>query len=104
MQSRRELREVAIPAFEQLLAMFYVSMKSAVERCLGFNENVGPESIERVHGQVYEEMHGLVLRQLNFLCNKIETIEGRVRQLTGESADELDARELDFWGECNTAA
>jgi len=104
MQSRRELREMAIPAFEQLLATFYELIKVAVERCFDFNENVDPEFFEPVHGKTFEEMHGTMLRRLIFLCCEIENIESRVRQLTGESADELDAREIDFWVECNTAA
>jgi hypothetical protein len=108
MRFRRYLREMKIPAFERVRDLVIKEMATAVESCCDFSPNPDPESLFDffgiVYGDMYRDMHGSVVREWHLLHDQIETIEVRVRGLTGKNPDELDAIELDFWEECNTPA
>ena len=53
-----------------------------------------------MHGML-EDMHGLMESRWKLFHDQIETIEARLRELTGKSADELDALQNDLWDDCN---
>lgn len=108
MRFRRNLREIKMPAFERLRDVVIEEMAFAVESCCDLNPNPDPESVfdlfGMVYGDMYRDMHGNVEREWHLLHDQIETVEGRIRELTGKSPDQLDAVEFDFWEECNTPA
>jgi hypothetical protein len=103
MQIRRKLRKFTIPAFERFRETLMEETLSAMERWSEFNPNADLDSFNCATGDMYSDILEIKERALKLFQGAFEAIEARVRQLTGKSVDELDAEELDFWAECNTA-
>lgn len=103
MKFRRYFREAKIPAFQHLREVILQETKSALERFAEFTPD-GPDLalFDLVYGDMYKDMHIILEREWQLLSDQIETIETRVRQLTGKSADELESEGQDFWDECNS--
>ena len=103
MQYRRILREVTIPAFERIWDISHGVTEGAIEQWSEFSPSVDLDLFTWASDEMYLDLHTVVRSKWALLHDQIETIEERVRQLTGKSPDELDAIELEFWEECNTA-
>jgi hypothetical protein len=99
----RYLREFTIPQFERLRQMLRQETRSALERFADFSPTFDFDLFTWVCGEMYLDLNTLIENKWKLFHDQVETIEQRLRQLTGKSADELDAEELDFWEECNTA-
>jgi hypothetical protein len=110
MQSRYYLREYEVPAFERLQDAIRQEVTATVERAhdLTQDPDYDPDFLLAVHDRMYGELYvdPNMARERGWcrLLDQFETIEARVKELTGKSVDDLDTEALDFWAECNTAA